>query len=172
MIYQDFRLCGAHAGMIHRCRLLECRYPAVAPGANSVSGILAARQISFRRPPAWRFQPVRSGEADAIPRRPLRTCQAKRDSGQCQCDFRQPAAQVALPFQFRFSDFCHCNLERDDPMAREDRDLLPVVRLDDLAPGCQCAIRSQPTSDWRPVLNICVYNNDTFIVYSRLHNCR
>ena len=97
MICQYLRLRGEYAGVIHRCRLLEWRYPAMAAGASRVSGILAAWRISFRRPPARLFQSVRSCQADAIRQRTLRASQAKRHYGQCHYDSRPTAAQPA-PF--------------------------------------------------------------------------
>jgi hypothetical protein len=76
--------------------------------------------------------------------------------------------KVPSPFQFRFGGFFHCDGERRDAMAGENHDLLQVVAPGDLAAHCRSAIRCKLTPDYGSDLIICIYNNDTFSVYSTL----
>jgi hypothetical protein len=56
----------------------------VASGASHAPRILAARRISFRRPPAWLFKPVQGCLTDAIGGWSLRVSQTECGSSQCQ----------------------------------------------------------------------------------------
>ncbi len=122
MIFQYLRLRGPDTGVIHGCGLLEKRYFQVALGAGSASRIVAARQTSFRRPPAVCFEPLRGCQAGPI-RWPLLGSRTECHSSQCQNDAWRPAAQAGIPLlRFQCAGLQPDDQVYDDPScSREPR---------------------------------------------------